>query len=138
MAEDRPQTGQAGVYFVAAELSLRNYIATVTARNAPCVDIIATSPRLRSINIQVKANKPKGTHSFWLLGQRSKNDSSDTLFYVFVNLHSGERKPDYYVVPSRVVARRMSIERSRTGAKSTWYSFARIEKYRDRWDLLPI
>ena len=130
-------TGLAGVYFVAAELSLRNYVATVTSRNAPGVDVIAVSVDLKkTVSIQVKANKPKGTHAFWLLSKRSKHDVSKSLFYVFVNLKNQGERPDFYVVPSRVVARDMIIEKSKTKKQSTWYSFRRDEKYKDKWESL--
>jgi hypothetical protein len=127
----------AGVYSAAAELSLRNYVVAVTSRNAPGVDIVAVSPDLRkALSFQVKANKPKGTHAFWLLNKRAMHDVSKSLFYVFVNLKEEGYRPDFYVVPSRVVARDMVIERSKTKKQSTWYSFRRDENWKDRWEIL--
>lgn len=122
-----------GVYCVAAELSSRGYIVTVTARNAPGVDIMASTVNgKKAFNIQVKANKPGGTHSFWLLGKGAKKTVSPNLFYVFVNLHK-DRKPDFYVVKSYIVARNLDISRSKNG---TWYSFGRNEKYKNQWKYL--
>ncbi|MGH7409065.1 MAG: hypothetical protein ACREKF_13800 [Candidatus Methylomirabilales bacterium] len=127
-------TEMAGVYSVAAELSLRGHVVAVTSRNAPGVDIIAVSPDLqKTVSIQVKANKPTGTHAFWLLSKRAQTDVAPSLFYVFVNLKDTEQRADFYVVPSKIVARDMVVDERR---QSTWYSFGRDQKYRDRWDLL--
>ena len=38
-------TGVAGEYFVAAELSRRDLIASITMRNSPGIDILATDMR---------------------------------------------------------------------------------------------
>jgi len=49
-------TGVAGEYFVAAELSRRGWIAVLTLKNTPNIDLIATTPDgKRAVNIQVLA-----------------------------------------------------------------------------------
>jgi hypothetical protein len=127
-------TGMAGVYAVAAELSLRDYVVAVTSRNAPGVDILAVALDLgRTVSVQVKANRPGGTRAYWLLSKRSKADVSPSLFYVFVNLNPPGQRADFYIVSSRVVARDIEVERRK---RSVWYSFRRDEKYRDQWDAL--
>ncbi|MGH7773679.1 MAG: hypothetical protein ACREQA_15750 [Candidatus Binatia bacterium] len=128
-------TGMTGVYSVAAELSLRNYIVAVTSRNAPGVDIIAVSPNLKkAASIQVKANKPKGTQAYWLLSERAKRDKAESMFYVFVNLKDKGMRAEFYIVPSKVVARDMEVS---TRPRSKWYWFPRKEEYKDRWEILP-
>ena len=58
MKLESTQVGVAGEYFVAAELSLRGYLASITLRNTRGIDIIAsTSDGAMSVSIQVKANK---------------------------------------------------------------------------------
>jgi len=126
-------TGMTGVYATAAELSARGYIVTLTARNAPGIDIMASTPNLmKTFNIQVKANKPHGTQSFWLLSKDAKETVSPNFFYVFVNLKEND-KPDFYVTSSKTVARSIDTSRSKSGV---WYSFQRDPKHKDRWDLL--
>jgi len=62
-------TGVAGEYFVAAELSRRGWIATVTLKNTPNIDLIATTlDGLRSINIQVKTRSIKNRYG-WILNR---------------------------------------------------------------------
>lgn len=126
-------TGMMGVYSVATELSSRGYIVTITARNAPGIDVIASTPDMKkNFNIQVKANKPHGTQSFWLLSKDAKKTTSPIFFYIFVNFKE-EEKPDFYIVKSEIVARNLDISRSKRGI---WYSFNRDKRYLNRWDLL--
>lgn len=125
-------TGMTGVYYAAAELSSRGYIVTVTARNAPSVDMMVSTPDLkRTFNVQVKANKPKGTQAYWLLSEQSKM-TSPNLIYVFVNLKADGR-PDFYLADSSTVSKNLVVER-RPG--SVFYSFARDGKFKDKWDIL--
>jgi hypothetical protein len=124
-----------GVYYAAAELSSKGYVVTLTARNAPAVDMLVSTADLRHVfNVQVKANKPKeagGTQAYWLLSKEAKSLVSPNLIYVFVNLKQNG-KPDFYVAKSSTVAKRTVVERRKN---STWYSFNRDESYKDRWDL---
>ena len=124
-------TGMTGVYCVAAELSSRGFLVTLTSRNAPIVDMMVSTPDLtKTTNVQVKTNKVQGTQSFWLLSREARN-SSPNLLYVFVNLRKNE-KPNYYIVPSNRVAKEMDVEHTKGGV---WFSFARNERDKNRWDL---
>jgi len=130
----RFRTGMTGVYYTAAELSTRNYIATITSRNAATIDILAaTSDGKVSFGIQVKTNGERGTQSYWLLSDRTKRDVSSNLFYIFVNLRRNSR-PDFYIVRSKDVSKRM---RSEKHGNSIWYWYRRDLKDQNRWDRLP-
>jgi len=97
-------TGVAGEYFVAGELSKRGYIASITLRNTMGIDILVSSKDARkSVGIQVKSTKYNVNH--WLLNQKAEDYYADNLFYVFVNLKEEYQRPDFYVVPSKIVAR---------------------------------
>ncbi len=62
-------TGVAGEYFVAAELSRRGWIATLTLKNTPHIDVIATKPDGSwSVNIQVKTRSIKNRYG-WILNR---------------------------------------------------------------------
>ena len=126
-------TGMQGVYLVAAELSKRGLIATLTSRNAPGVDIIASTQNLKKLfNIQVKTNSKNA--SFWLLNKDAKDIHSPNFVYVFVNLR--EEGADFYIVPSKKVSRAMYIETAKTGKKQVWYSYPRNEKDKNKWGFL--
>ena len=54
----RSLSGLSGEYFVAAELSRRGYIASITLRNTKVVDILAAGGEAKkTIGIQVKTNQ---------------------------------------------------------------------------------
>jgi hypothetical protein len=96
-------TGIAGEYFVAAELSRRGYVASLTLRNTRGIDILASNTdATKSVGIQVKANSGKKPQ--WLLSRKAESDIAENLFYVFVNLN-GTDTPEYYIVPRAVVAK---------------------------------
>jgi len=61
--------GTAGEYFVAAELSRRGYVASITLRNARGIDILASDgDAKRSVGIQVKTTQ--GESKEWMLNKR--------------------------------------------------------------------
>jgi len=95
-------SGVAGEYLVAAELSRRGYVASLTLRNTRGIDILASNGSAsRSVGIQVKTNQD--SRLGWLLNRKAEDYSEDNLFYVFVNLNGGGQ-PDFYVVPSEIVS----------------------------------
>lgn len=96
--------GVAGEYFVAAELSRRGCIASITLRNTKVIDILASSEdATRQVGIQVKSNQ--SDRRAWLLNQKAEDYFADNLFYVFANLKQKGERPDFYIVPSKVVAK---------------------------------
>jgi hypothetical protein len=98
-------TGVAGEYFVAAELSRRGYIASISLRNTRGIDILATNQDgSRSITIQCKTNQR--TARKWLLNEKSEEFVSKDHFYVFVALGHPSDRPRFHIVPSKIVADR--------------------------------
>jgi hypothetical protein len=87
-------SGVAGEYFVAAELSRRGYIATMTLRNSRGIDILAADAR-QSVRIQVKTNQ--GSKRDWMI-DRKVEAADETLFFVFVNLNDLNQAPSFHVV----------------------------------------
>lgn len=140
--------GVAGEYFVAAELSRRGHVASITLRNTRGTDIVATnSEATRTITIQCKTSS---THKKqWILNQKSESFYSDTHFYVFVSLRGEFERPVYHIVPSKTVAE--SVEKSHKqwlknkskGGKPHKDSAIRnfIDKddeYLEKWELLGL
>ena len=104
-------SGVAGEYFVAAELSRRGYVASITLRNTRCTDIVVTNADAsRTVTIQCKTSS-KETKT-WILSQKSEDFVSDTHFYVFVSLRGELERPTYHIVPSKVVAETIRIGHS--------------------------
>jgi len=142
-------TGVTGEYYVAAELSRRGYIASITLRNTRGVDILcSTADAGKSVGIQVKART--GMHRSWILSQKGEDYYADTLFYVFVNISQDQNQhPEFTVVPSKVVAEyiRTHHEAWLAGTKkdggarrdSSMRKFSDLEeRYLRRWDLLGL
>ena len=99
--------GVAGEYLVAAELSLRGYLAAITLRNSRGIDIIASnSDGSKSVSIQVKTSK--GGSASWILTKKSEEFHSANHFYVFVALCKQGGRPSYHIVQSTEVARQIS------------------------------
>ena len=149
MRKDGRATGQAGEYFVAAEVCRRGGTATTFTSNMPGFDIVAgDAAGNRQVQISVEA---KNTEAFWTTdGIRDamvRPDGEVPRFWVFVDL-SGGRVPEYYVVPDKDVRdsiRRMHGEYQeryeakhghRRGNPIHGVRVKDIEKFRDCWDIL--
>lgn len=95
-------SGIAGEYLVAAELSRRGYVASLTLRNTRGIDILAAnSESTNSVSIQVKTNQTDQRE--WMLTKKSEGERADNFYYVFVRLN-GLGSPSFHIVPSSDVA----------------------------------
>jgi hypothetical protein len=123
------------------------YVASLTLKNTAGIDILASNTKAtRTVAIQVKTTQ--GTKPIWTLGEKAEADKSPRKFYVFVNLGKPESAPEYYVVPSAVVARqikRFYIEwldtPGRGGRKrkeNPMRTFHVPKRYRNAWSRLKL
>ena len=99
-------TGVSGEYFVAAELSRRGWVAVLTLKNTPNIDLIATTPDgKRTLNIQVKT-RSIGNRRGWILNKNIEAIVPGNNFYIaFVDLKGIDSMPDYYLIPKNLFAR---------------------------------
>ena len=140
--------GVAGEYFVAAELSRRGHIASISLRNTRGIDILATNREAsRSITIQCKTNQLSKTS--WILSDKCESFVSENHFYVFVVLGSPLERPQYHVVPSAAVAKHVRDDHSSWLARPGRHGQAHVDnpvrnfhdranQYLERWDLLGL
>jgi hypothetical protein len=134
-------TGMQGVYLVASELTKRGLIVSPTSRSSYGADLLVTDQRCRQAwSVQVKTNF--GRPSFWLLNKQSAKTKSGSHVYVLVNLGQKNSRqklspPDFYIVPSGVLARRMRVTPPRRRTRSIFYSIfrERIREYQDKWTI---
>jgi len=100
--------GNAGEYYVCAELCKRNILALITPKNNPIFDIIASDPEgKRSIQIQVKTMSITNKQG-WKLGvNMTKKRNNPKLFVVLVNMHN-DKPNDYYVYKYDDLAQRIN------------------------------
>jgi|SRR5580693_2162177 hypothetical protein len=139
-------SGIAGEYFVAAELSRRGFMASITLRNTDSIDIHASNSNIdKLLAIQVKTQQ--GSVRSWPLSQKSETLVSPNLFYVFVSFRDILERPDYFIVPSSVVAAQTKATHSKwlstPGKKgqphndNTMRMFEdKVEKFKEKWELL--
>lgn len=139
-------SGIAGEYFVAGELSRRGIMASITLRNSESIDIHASTPEGKKLlAIQVKTNQ--FGKRIWPLGIKSETLQSENLFYVFVSLKSPDERADFFIVPSKIVAKRIKAEYAlwlKTPGKkgqahndNSIRNFSDLDgEFLDRWDLL--
>jgi hypothetical protein len=140
--------GVAGEYFVAGELSRRGYIASITLRNTKGIDIlVSNSDATAQIGVQVKSSQSDSRA--WLLSAKGENYFAGNLFYVFVNLKENNQRPDYYIVPSEIVAKYISKSHKEwlgaVGRNGRKHQDTPIRQFRDdkgeyleRWNILGI
>lgn len=140
--------GVAGEYFVAAELSRRGFIASITMRNTRGIDILATNAEAkRAVTIQCKTSR--NTQKGWIVTEKSEQFVSEGHFYVFVKLRTELERPAYYIVPSKVVAHyiytthREWLKGKKANGGQRKDSAMRIfsdpeDKYLEKWDLLGL
>jgi hypothetical protein len=140
--------GVSGEYFVAAELSRLGFIASITLKNTKGVDILATNESAsKSVAIQVKTNQ--GAGKAWVLHKKAEEYFGDKLFYVFVNLKDKTSRPDFYIVPSRVVADQIREGHAKwlrtPGKKGQPHNDSTMRKFSDerdnylgKWDILGL
>lgn len=97
--------GNAGEYYVMAELLKRDWIAAMAARNAPDFDILVTNGE-KTVKVRVKTKSEKYDVWQWSIKKdgtiiRNVTDLED--FTILVNLTMDHKEMDYYVVPTQVV-----------------------------------
>jgi hypothetical protein len=123
-----------GVYLVAAELSKRGFIVSPTSRSALSADLLVTDETCKNIYaVQVKTNAV--TFGFWLVNKRTSQLVSDHLIYALVNLRKSG--PEFYLVPSHVLAKKVKYSPQTKTRKTVWYSvfLNKIADFKNRWDI---
>src|SRR6202030_1763814 len=94
------------VYLTAAELTRRELIVATTTVNAPAVDLFVTDQNCRrSWSIQVKKNS--GLQHYWRAGKMANELAYDAYVYIFVLLFYDDTSPEFFVIPSTIVANRV-------------------------------
>lgn len=123
---ERIRTGIAGEFFVAGELSKRGWIATLTAKNTPHVDVLAARPSGDiHARIQVKTRSPAYSYAHRVGKQLAMDGERD--FVILVDLGGESEGPCYWVIPAEVANRLIVKEQLRTKD---------VAEFEDRWDLL--
>lgn len=140
--------GVAGEYFVAAELSRRGWIASISLRNTRGIDILATNAEA-SCSATIQCKTSQGAKAAWILNEKSESFVSGSHFYVFVVLQGLLERPRFYIVPSGDVAESIRLDHARWlsepgrgGRPHADNSIRKFEdnegRYLERWDLIGL
>src|SRR6266404_312996 len=139
--------GVAGEYFVAAELSRRGYVASLTLRNTRGIDVLASnSNATKTVGIHVETNQTDRRE--WILNKKAEVEEAENLFYVFVRLNRTSM-PAFHVVPRATVAKFVRAgheawlnapgKEGRAHVDSSIRKFSDPEdQYLGRWELLGL
>lgn len=147
--------GNAGEYYVVAELLSRSVVAAMAPRNAPGVDVLATKGE-DTVRIRVKSKRAQYTDWQWVVkkdGTIFRNLGGKADFTVLVNLAPSRADLRFWVVPTRVVDKWLRDDfdtwLATPGAKGQQRSAAntkrhinyprfekRLKPYREAWDTL--
>lgn len=140
-------TGAAGEYYVAAELSLRGWLATPTIKNAPGTDVLAQY-REKGILVAIQTKTASMGNQFMLNEGIERPSSASNEWIVLVKLGKLGTQPRFFVVPHDHVAAASYAQHQRwlktpgkNGQKHNDTSRRMLYanqflNYEDRWDLL--
>ncbi|MBP6531801.1 MAG: hypothetical protein KA285_00880 [Bacteroidia bacterium] len=93
--------GNAGEYYIAFQLSLHNFITTITLGRAEKFDILTLSPSNQHVKLSIKTTQRTDSISF-PLSKKDELGASDDFFYAFVKFRE-ENDPDWWIIPSKRV-----------------------------------
>ena len=92
--------GNAGEFYVLAQLAQRGYIAGKTDDGQTLIDVIATDDAtLRTVNIQVKATGDYGKIPSWIMSKKNEQ-VHQTLWYVLVQVGEESEMPNFFIYHS--------------------------------------
>jgi hypothetical protein len=132
-------TGLAGEFLVAGQLCLKGYVASLTLKNYPGVDIFCLNPKTgKQVAIQVKT-KRGGRHYY-------VPENVDQFKSPFVIVYINSEIVDFYVVPATQVTRlsakqRDAYLRGHPNVKQEQPRMLDIKtlgSFKERWDLLGL
>ena len=135
---DKTITALAGEFLVAGQLCLRGYVASLTLKNYPGVDIFCFDPKTQQqVTVQVKTKR--GGDLYYV----PEDVDHWVNPFVFVYIASDE-DVRYYIVPARDVARMSAKQRTHylethpnvKKDQPRMISVKALEPFRNRWDLL--
>jgi hypothetical protein len=134
---------------VVAELCRRGYIASLTARNTRGVDIqVSDLDESAFAHLQVKGIQ--AGRNRWPLKERAESLSRPRLFYVFMRIASLNERPEFYIIPSGVVAAHVKADhaewiqklgrdgRPHQPTQMRQFLVTAAATYRDKWDVLGL
>jgi hypothetical protein len=131
---EKSQTGIAGEYYAAGELSRLGYNVTITFGNTKSVDLLIQKDT-STYAVQVKSIQ--STSSICWTVDKTKVKAG--LYYILINLHvdQPESKPDFFVLTGAEVID-LFLDTKKAGQKRTYLDYKRLKRmggYQNRWGI---
>lgn len=140
----RYHTQWAAQFFVAAELSRRGYLVSLTHGNAPTADLLVESPKGIPFPVEVKGQRTKG---YWLIKPPTRPLENRFYVLVFIPTENVTRPvaPRYFVMTAKEANTLRQAYRDRiTHQKGPWpegewdgFNWGDATDYENRWQILP-
>ncbi len=134
----RYQTQWAAQFYVAAELTRREYLVSLTLGNAPVADLLVVSPNKEHFTVEVKG---QATRNFWLI---QRGNPQEALFFVLVYLPKNNENPKYYIMSSSELMDEREKYKNHIESNGGKYrddmggiNWSTALKHENRWDKLP-
>lgn len=132
------QTQWTAQFYVAAELTRRGYMVSLTLGNAPVADLLVVSPDKKHFTIEVKGQASK---NFWLI---KKIVPREDLFFILVYLPKNNERPKFYIMTSEELMEEREKYKKHIESTTGKYrdhtggiNWSTALKHEDRWDKLP-
>lgn len=135
----RYKTQWAAQFYVAAELTRRGYLVSLTLGNAPTTDLLVISPNNKQFMIDVKG---QSTKNFWIIRPRKEIEN---LFYVFAYLPRNlNERPKFFIMSSKEVMTERERYKKRILSKGGKYkeetggmNWSTVLSHENKWEKLP-
>jgi len=139
--------GNAGEFYVLAQLAQRGYIAGKTDDGQTLIDVIATDDEtLRTVNIQVKATSDYDKIPSWIMSKKNEQ-VHETLWYVLVEVKDEIEMPNFYIYHSSEIGpwlkndhaywlnipKRNGEQRKDTNMRRFRPTTEELDKHKDNW-----
>ena len=135
----RYRTQWTAQFYVAAELTRRGYLVSLTLGTAPAADLLVSSPRGKHFAVDVKG---QSTRNSWLI---QKREIRDDLYFVLVYLPRDlAEPPTFFVLTCAEMMEKRAEYRAHIESQGGKYrddmggfNWATAFEYEERWDVLP-
>lgn len=131
------KTQWAAQFYVAAELTRRGFLVSLTFGNAPVSDLLVRTLSDNHFSVDVKG---QSTRNFWLIQRR---DILLNHFFILVYLPKGNMPPEYYIMSSAELMKKREeykenvVHRGKYRDELGGINWSTALQYKDNWDALP-
>lgn len=133
----RYKTQWTAQFYVAAELTRRGYLVSLSFGNAPVSDLLVRSPSGIQFTVDVKGQSSK---NFWLIQNRPQDSNH---YFVLVYIPPGFQTPRYFIVSSDELMSRREEYKQSVSPKGRYrdelggINWATAFDYEAKWENLP-